>query len=79
MHKNANNQEIERMLRDMNRLMQDSAFFNSVSDESRWFALNQLESFLNESNAKMSDRRAEGVEDTPQVEADVKEVARDKI
>jgi len=37
------------MLREMNRLMQDSAFVQSISDESRWFALNQLESFVNES------------------------------
>lgn len=35
------------MLKDMNRLMQDSAFLSN--DESRWLALNQLESFLNES------------------------------
>lgn len=49
------------MLREMNRLMQDSAFANSVNEESRWFALNQLESFLNESSAKMSDRKVEEI------------------
>jgi len=49
------------MLREINRLMQDSAFANSVNEESRWFALNQLESFLNESNAKMSDRKTEEI------------------
>ena len=37
------------MLREMNRLMQDSAFVQSINDDSRWFALNQLESFVNES------------------------------
>jgi len=37
------------MLREMNRLMQDSAFVQSISDGSRWFALNQIESFVTKS------------------------------
>ena len=45
-HKNANNIEIERMLREMNRLMMDSSNIKkSLNDESKWFGTNQLDSF----------------------------------
>jgi hypothetical protein len=51
--KNATNNEIERMLVEMNRMLRDS----EQSDQSKWLALNQLESFLTESH-KLTDKKS---------------------